>query len=146
MLGQTLISPAMFRNYFLEANKARVKNFRENFGVKVLKHCCGNIMPLMDYFIEIGYDAYQSIQTSAGMDICKLKKSYGDKITLWGGVSLDNLFSGTQQDVRNDVKRAMACAKPGSRFILGTSHSVAVGSNYDNYMAMLDEYYKWCDY
>jgi hypothetical protein len=40
----------------------------------------------------------------------------------------------------------MACAKPGGRFILGASHSIAVGTKYDNFMAMLDEYTKLCQY
>ncbi len=141
-----LISPNMFKELFLAPNKERVKNLHDKFGVKVLKHCCGNITPLLDFFVEIGYDAYQSIQATAGMDISELKKNYGDKITLWGGVSLENVISGSEEQVRMDVRRAMECAKPGGRFILGTSHSVAVGSNYDNYMAMLDEYYKWCQY
>ncbi len=140
------ISPAMFKEFFLEPNKARTKNIHEKFGKKVLKHCCGNNNALLDYFIEIGYDAYQSIQPSANMDICRLKKSHGDKITLWGGVALEHLVSGTMEEVRQDVRRAMECAKPGGRFILGVSHSVAVGSQYDNYMAMLDEYHKLCDY
>ncbi|MBC8181676.1 hypothetical protein H8E88_11190 [candidate division KSB1 bacterium] len=144
--GGSFISPKMFEEFFLKANKTRVKNLKEKYGLKVLKHCCGNISSLLDFFIRIGYDAYQSIQATAGMDICKLKKSYGDKITLWGGVSLEHLISGTPEQVRDDVQRAMNCAKPGGRFILGTSHSVAVGSNYDNYMAMLDEYHKWCQY
>ena len=138
----SLISPKMFKELFLEPNKARVKNLHEKYGVKVLKHCCGNINSLLDFFIEIGYDAYQAIQSTAGMDICELKEKYGDKITLWGGVALEHIISGTQDQVREDVRRAMECAKPGARFILGTSHSVAVGSNYDNYMAMLDEYWK----
>lgn len=140
------ISPAMFREFFLEANKLRVKNLHEKYDLKVLKHCCGNVNSLLDSFIEIGYDAYQSIQSTAHMDICRIKESYGDKITLWGGVALENIISGTAEEVRQDVRRAMKCAKPGARFILGTSHSVAVGSNYDNYMAMLDEYHKLCDY
>jgi len=140
------ISPAMFKEFFLEPNKARVKNIHEKYGKKVLKHCCGNNNALLDFFIEIGYDAYQSIQATAGMDICELKKNYGDKITLWGGVLLEHIVSGTPEEVRNDVRRAMKCAKQGGRFILGTSHSIAVGSNYDNYLAMLDEYHKWCDY
>ena len=140
------ISPAMFKEFFLEPNKARVKNIHEKFGKKVMKHCCGNNNALLDYFIEIGYDAYQSIQPTADMDICKLKKSHGDKITLWGGVALEHLVSGTADEVRQDVRTAMECARPGGRFILGVSHSVAVGSNYDNYMAMLDEYYKLCDF
>ena len=49
-------------------------------------------------------------------------------------------------NLRADVRQAMNCAKAGGRFILGSSHSIAVGSNYDNFMAMLDEYHKLCDY
>lgn len=142
----TFISPRMFRSFFLEANQARVTHLHEKYGLKVLKHCCGNNRALLDMFIEIGYDAYQSIQPTAGMDICEIKQTHGDRLTLWGGVAVENLFAGTPEDVRADVRRAMACAKPGGRFILGTSHSIAVGSQYDNYMAMLDEYGKHCDY
>jgi uroporphyrinogen-III decarboxylase len=142
----TLISPDMFRDLFLEANKARARNVKEKFGKKVLKHCCGNVRALMDDFIEIGYDAYQSIQPTAGMDICALKKSHGDKITLWGGVAVENLVGGTPDEVRRDVRRAMACAKPGGRFILGASHSIAVGTKYENFLAMLDEFWKLCQY
>ncbi len=140
------ISPKMFMDFFLEANKKRVENIHRRFGKKVMKHCCGNVTPLLDAFVEIGYDAYQSIQPTADMDICDLKQKIGSQITLWGGVALEHMVSGTTDQVRDDVRRAMACAKKGGRFILGTSHSIAVGSNYDNYMAMLDEYYRLADY
>lgn len=139
------VSPQHFKDLFLEANKARVQALHDR-GQWVLKHCCGNLWELLDFFVEIGYDCYQSIQESATMDICKVKKRYGDKMTLWGGVSLENLQSGTPEDVRADVRRAMECAKPGGRFILGSSHSIAVGTKYGNYMAMLDEYYRLATY
>jgi len=140
------ISPQMFRDYFLEANRQRVQRLHEKFGLKVLKHACGNNWKLMDMFVEIGYDAYQSIQASAGMDLARLKPEYGDKLTLWGGVAVENLVSGTPEDIRRDVRRAMEIGKPGGRFILGASHSIAVGTKYDNYRAMLDEYAKLADY
>ncbi len=139
------VSPAHFRDFYLEAIKARVQALHDR-GQWVLKHCCGNLWQLLDFFVEIGYDCYQSIQHTATMDICEVKKRYGDKMTLWGGVSLENLQSGTAEDVRSDVRRAMECAKPGGRFILGSSHSIAVGTKYDNYMAMLDEYHRLADY
>jgi uroporphyrinogen-III decarboxylase len=141
-----LIGPAMFRDFFLEANKERARNVKGKHGKKILKHCCGNINMLLDFFVEIGFDAYQSIQPTAGMDICRLKKDYGDKLALWGGVAVENLVGGTPEDVRADVRRAMECAKPGGRFILGASHSIAVGTRYDNYMAMLDEHAQLCQY
>ncbi|MGE5742176.1 MAG: uroporphyrinogen decarboxylase family protein, partial [Candidatus Aminicenantes bacterium RBG_16_66_30] len=141
-----LIGPSMFRDLFLEANKDRARNVKEKYGKKILKHCCGNINLLLDLFVEIGFDAYQSIQPTAGMDICRLKRDYGDRIALWGGVAVENLVGGSREDVRSDVRRAMACAKPGGRFILGASHSIAVGTKYDNYMALLDEHAKLCQY
>jgi hypothetical protein len=140
------ISPEMFRRYFLEANKAQVRRLHQDFGKKVILHSCGNVNTYLDFFVEIGGDGYQSIQQTAGMDICRLKKSHGTRFTLWGGVSLENLIVGTTAEVRQDVSRAMACAKEGGRFILGTSHSIAVGSRYENVMAMIDEYHKLADY
>ena len=141
-----IIDPGTFREFFFEANRDRVRNLHEKHGKKVLKHCCGNVKGLLDMFVEIGYDAYQAIQPSAGMDVCEIKAAYGDQITLWGGVAVEHLVAGSPDQVREDVRRAMACAKPGGRFILGASHSIAVGTKYENYMAMLDEYHKLCDY
>jgi len=140
------VSPRMFRELFLEANKARSRSVRERFGKSLVKHCCGNVWSYLDFFVEIGYDVYQAVQPSAGMDIGRVKDDYGDRLALWGGVAVESLIGGTAEDCRRDVRRAMARAKPGGGFILGTSHSVAVGTRYDNYMAMLDEYRALRDY
>jgi uroporphyrinogen-III decarboxylase len=139
------ISPRMFSELFLEANRERVARIHAR-GLRVIKHSCGSNRGLLDYFVEIGYDCYQSIQPTAGMDICEIKQSHGDKLALWGGVGVEHLVSGTPEQVREDVRRAMACAKPGGGFILGSSHSIAVGTKYDNFMAMLDEHHKLAAY
>jgi hypothetical protein len=140
------VNPRMFRELFLEANKARARSVKELFGKRLIKHCCGNVWSYLDFFVEIGYDVYQAVQSSAGMDLGRVKELYGDRLSLWGGVAVENLIGGTPEDVRNDVRRAMKRAKPGGRFILGTSHSVAVGTKYENFMAMLDEHRKLCAY
>jgi uroporphyrinogen-III decarboxylase len=123
-----------------------VENLHSKFGKKVILHSCGNVNSYLDFFVEMGFDAYQSIQGSAAMDLCAVKKKYGNRFSLWGGVSLEILVAGTPADVRGDVRRAMKCAKPGGRFILGTSHSVAVGSRYENFLALVDEYQKTAAY
>ncbi|MFQ6097033.1 MAG: uroporphyrinogen decarboxylase family protein, partial [Armatimonadota bacterium] len=68
------------------------------------------------------------------------------RMAVWGGVRVENLVSGTMEDVRADVRRAMKHAKPGGGFILGSTHSIAVGTKYDNFMAMLDEFERLRDY
>jgi uroporphyrinogen decarboxylase len=137
-----MISPEMFREFVLPILKERVENIHTNFGMPVIKHSCGNNWKLMDMFIEAGFRCYQSIQHSAGMDIKEVKKKYGDKICLWGGVMVEHLVSGTPDDVRKDVRYAVEHAAGNGGFILGSTHSIAVGCNYDNYMAMLDEFDK----
>jgi len=140
------ISPQMFRDLFFEANKARVDNVKEQHGKYVVKHCCGNVNQFLDLFVELGYDCYQSIQQSAGMDLGDVKERIGDKMVLWGGVPVELIIGGTMDEVRREVRTAMDKAKDNGRFIMGTTHTIAVGSNYDNFMAMVDEYHQCCDY
>jgi len=133
-----LISPEMFKKFVLPNCKARVKHVKETFNLPVIKHACGNNWALMDFFIDIGYDCYESIQASAGMNIKKLKDKYGDKICLWGGYDYEKLVSGSKDDIKRDIEYAVDVAKDGG-FILGSSHSVGVGSNYDQFMTVLEE-------
>ena len=56
------------------------------------------------------------------------------------------LVSGTPEDVKEDVGKAMEILKPDGGYIFGTSHTIAVGTKYDNFMAMVDEYLKLCEY
>jgi len=140
------ISPGMFREFALPAIKARVKNIHENSGIPVMKHACGNNNLLLDMFVEAGYDAYQSIQRSAGMDVGKIKVEYSEHFLPWGGIPVENLVSGTTEDVKNDVIHAMEKYKPGGRYMFGSTHSIAVGTKYDNFMTMVDEFEKRREY
>ncbi len=135
------MSPAMFREFCFPAIEERVKNIKK-YRDKVMLHSCGNTWSLIDMFIEGGIDCLQSLQTGAGMDIKKLKEKYGSRMSFWGGVGVENLVDGTPDDVRKDVRYAMKHGSPNGGFILGPSHSIAYGTKYDNFMAMLDEYDK----
>ena len=136
------ISPAMFREFALPAIKSRVKNIHEQFGIPVMKHACGNNNELMDMFVEAGYDAYQSIQQTAYMDLAQIKADYAAHLVPWGGLSVELLVSGTQDEVRKETRQALETNKPGGRYIFGSTHSIAVGTKYDNFMIMVEEFEK----
>jgi uroporphyrinogen-III decarboxylase len=93
-------------------------------------------------YVEAGFDAYQSVQASAGMDLKQVKDTYGNKLVLWGGVPLELLQSSTAREVRDASRAALKIGKPNGGYIFGSSHSIATGTKYDNFMAMLDEYQK----
>ncbi len=133
------LPPALFGELVAPYAARRVIAVR-NAGLKVLKHCCGNNWALLGEFIDIGYDCYQSIQPTAGMDLGELKKSVGDRMALWGGVAVETLVSGTPDEITREVKEAIAKGKPGGGYIFGTSHSVAVGTQYENWLAMMEAF------
>ena len=134
-----LVSPAMFRDICLPYFKQRAEHVKQ-YRDQLILHNCGRNIPLMEMFIEAGVDCYQSLQTTAGMEIGKLKEMYGDRLAFWGGVPIEALISGTPADVRTAVRTALQRGPSGGGFILGPSQSIAKGTPYDNFMAMIDEY------
>jgi hypothetical protein len=136
-----LMSPRMFRQFCLPSIQERVRAVKSH-GLKAWKHACGNNWKLLDMFVEAGYDVYQSIQHSASMDIGQVKAKYGDKLALWGGVMVEHLVTGTPADIFRDAEYAMRVGPPGGGYIFGDTHSIAVGTKYDNFMALLDAYHK----
>lgn len=137
-----LISPEMFRNIVYPVLNERAGHIKDNFDLPIIKHACGNNWKLLDMFVDIGFDCYQSIQPTADMDIGRVKLQYGDKIALWGGMPVETLVSGTPEEVRKAVRASVESARQNGGFIFGSSHSVAVGTKYENFMAMLDEFDK----
>ncbi len=136
-----LLSPDTFREFCFEPMRRRVgtlKTYREH----VLLHSCGNSWMLLDMLADTGISLYQSLQTGAGMELGLLKAKYGRRMAFWGGVAVEHLVAGTPEEVRADVRRAMEEGGPDGGFILGPSHSVAYGTKYDNFMAMLEEHDK----
>ncbi|MFA5864723.1 MAG: uroporphyrinogen decarboxylase family protein [Phycisphaerae bacterium] len=147
-LGTTrasILSPQMFREFCFPALKVRTQHVK-SFGQKVFIHSCGHTWELLDMFIEAGIDAYQSLQTDAGMDLSKLKDRFADRLVFWGGIAIEILVKGTPADVRKNVRDALAVAKRRGGIILGPSHSIAYGVPYDNFMALLDEFHKHAYY
>lgn len=137
-----MISPETYREFVLPVQKERVSHIHSKFNLPIVKHACGNNWKLLDMFVEAGFACYQSIQPTADMDIKRVKEEYGKSLCLWGGVGVENLVSGSKEDVINDVRYAVRWAAQGGGFIMGASHSIAVGCKYDNYMTMLDEFEK----
>jgi hypothetical protein len=101
-------------------------------GLTMIKHCCGCIWEALPYLVDAGYDGYEGIQASGGMDMKLLKERYGDRLTLWGGVWNEHLILGTPEDIEADAKYAIGWGAPGGGFIYGATHSLAVATKPEN--------------
>ena len=134
------MSPAMWRRFCYPALAANV-SAAHGAGLVFVQHACGNNWPILDGFMDAGVDCYQAIQASADMDLAQVRQATQGRMAMWGGVRVENLVGGTPDDVRRDVRAALDIAQDGG-FVLGATHSIAVGTKYDNFVAMLDEFDK----
>jgi uroporphyrinogen-III decarboxylase len=91
---------------------------------KLVWHCCGNIYAFLDYFVDWGFDGIITMEPTAGMDLGKVREQIGHKLVLIGNLDVSYLMvQGTQQEVEDAVKKAIADAAKGGGYILSTSHS-----------------------
>jgi hypothetical protein len=108
---------------------------------KTFKHSCGAVEPLIEPFIEAGFDILNPVQiTAAGMHPAHLKKTYGDRIVFWGGgVDTQTTFAfGTPAQVREQVLRRMEVLAPGGGFIFNAVHNIQATTPVGNIVAMID--------
>jgi len=108
---------------------------------KTFKHCCGAIEPLLETFIDLGFDIINPVQiNAAGMDPKNLKEKYGDRISFWGG-GIDTqrvLQTGTPKDVKNQVYQLCEIFGRGGGFVFNTVHNLQANVPPENAFALMD--------
>ena len=79
-------SNKMYRELLQPAHRRAVE-WAHSKGIYAHLHSCGDIMPLMPDVVDTGIDALNPIEIKAGMDIRKLKDTYGKHLVLHGGIN-----------------------------------------------------------
>ncbi len=137
----TFCSLQTFRSLYFPFYKKINDWVHRNTGWKTFKHSCGAVEPLIEAFIECGFDILNPVQvTAAGMEAAKLKKKYGDRIVFWGGgVDTQTTFAfGTPGEVREQVLRRLEVFAPGGGYIFNTVHNIQANTPVENIAAMFE--------
>jgi uroporphyrinogen decarboxylase len=133
-----MMSPEQFRKFILPGLKRAVDS-AHRAGAYVIKHSDGNLWPILDMIVETGVDGINPIEPAAGMDIGEVKARYGDRVAVIGNIDCGALLSwGTQEEVRESVRRCIAVAAPGGGHILSSSNSIHSSVRPENYLAMVE--------
>jgi uroporphyrinogen-III decarboxylase len=104
-------------------------------------HCCGGVEPLLDCFVEAGFDILNPVQCSArGMEAAALKQRFGRQFVFWGGGvdTQHTLPFGTPQEVRDQVRERIDTFAPGGGFVFCSIHNVQAETPLANLMAMFE--------
>ncbi|NLO06477.1 MAG: hypothetical protein GX131_11690 [candidate division WS1 bacterium] len=118
-----MFSPSTAEAVLAPAWAHMVDSFREAGAAKVILHSDGNIGPLLDLFLDLGFDGINPVEYHVGLNPLELRERYGDRLALLGG--LDNaliLPRGDRAQVREHVLEVLRAGTEGG-LVLAT-HSV----------------------
>jgi len=136
-----LVSPDWYRDMIKPFHTKLTSWIHENTSWKIFMHCCGGIRPLLDDFIEAGFDVISPVQTSAeGMEPEGLKADFGDRIVFWGG-GVDTqtaLPFGTPEEVYAQVKERIDIFNTGGGFVFNAIHNIQPATPVENILAMAE--------
>ena len=117
------LSPAMYREIMLPGHKL-LFDFIHSRGLKVILHSCGFIEPLVPGLVEAGIDCLQVMEVKAGMDMIRLARQFGGRISFYGNIDARLLIANDRVALEREMREKIpAVLRAGSGYILSSDHS-----------------------
>ena len=114
-------------------------------GAIAIVHTDGNIMPILDDYLSLGAECFQSVDPMAGMDIAEVKRRCRGKMALMGNVQCSLLQDGPREAIRDSAIYCLEHASEGGGYVFGTSNTIFPGMPLENYEYMLEVYRNYCE-
>lgn len=122
--SNTVISPAMFREFCLPYDQRQNRLFRE-LGMKTVCHLCGGVMAMLELVAESGADGLETMTPVAMGGDCNLAEAsrrVGDNLFFIGGFDQNAGFEkGTPPKVRQMVFDCFNATKDHGGYIIAPS-------------------------
>jgi len=116
-----LMGPKLWRK-FIKPRLAKMFARVKEAGKFVCLHSDGQVTAVFDDLIEIGLDIYNPLQPEI-MDVFEVKRKWGDRLSFWGGVGLQEaLLKESPAEVRRETRRLLEELGAGGGYILAQAH------------------------
>jgi len=134
-----LMSPAMFKQFIFPVMKATYDAAKRiNPDIIIFFHSCGNVMDLIELFIEAGVDILDPCQPES-LDIFEAKRRFGKDICFHGGIGIQSVMrDGSVTDVRDSVKNTIEIMGEGGGYICSPAHSLLSETPLENVFAFVE--------
>ncbi len=137
-----LMSPAHYRE-FVKPYQQELVDHAHRQGLKIVKHSDGNVWPILDDFVEVGFDGFNPVQPQC-MEIAEVKQRLAGKMCIIGNIDCRHLLPyGPPEEVEETVKRTIAVAAPGGGYILSSSNSLHPECKPENIVAMVEATHRY---
>ncbi len=142
--GGPLISPAHYREFVLPHLRDQVE-LCHSLGARCTFASDGDLWPLLDaLLVESGVDGLEEIDLAAGMDLRRLKRAYGARITFIGNMDVRWLLtSASPGQVAHATVDCIEAGWGNGGHILMSSNCIHEGVRPANFVAMVEAYRRY---
>lgn len=131
-----MANPEFFREHFFPTLK-HIGDLARSRGIPLIYHTDGVLWDVMDDIIGSGVTSLHPIEPKS-MDIREVKRRYGDKLCLCGGIEVDLLARGTPGEVSSLVTEYIRDVGQGGGWCAGSSNSIPEYVKVENYLRMVE--------
>ena len=127
-----LIGPDIIRE-FLQPYYQRVWCRVQEAGGRVFSiDTDGNVNPVVGALLDAGINQIYPNEPAAGMDIVQMRKAFGDRLLIKGGID-KHVLRQSKQAIRSELEyKTQACMRGGG-VIFGLDHRIPNGTPLENY-------------
>jgi uroporphyrinogen decarboxylase len=137
-----LISPEMARRFMLPRYR-RVADFLRGRGVRYIGlDSDGQVHRLIPVWLDAGLNFLYPFERQAGMDVLEVRRRYGRRLRIWGGVDKRALARGPS-DIDAELERLKPLIREGG-YIPHTDHSCPPDISFANYCHYLRRLLETC--
>lgn len=136
-----MFNPEIYKQFFKPRYQQTIKLIKEKAPqAKVLLHNDGAIRKFIPDLIETGFDILNPIEGHLkGMEPEGLKKDFGDRLTLQGGVDVKTVLNhGSIEDVWEEVRLRISQMGQGGGYILAPAHNFGNDIPLENLLAFFE--------
>lgn len=141
--GTQFFSLNLYRE-LLKPSHRRAIDWAHAHGIPARLHSCGDINPLVPELVSMGLNGLNPLEVKAGMDPLSLKKTYGDKLLLHGGI---NAVLWDQRDVIIDqIASFVPALKQDGGYIFASDHSIPPHVSFQDFTEIINAVKKYGAY
>lgn len=131
-----ILSPALFARWMVPRYQRITDCLRQRHGVDVVVvDCDGNIDELVPLWLDGGVNCMFPLEVASGTDPYELRRQYGDRVLLKGGVDKRALIAGPEA-IDTEIARLEPLVRDGG-YVPHVDHRVPPDVSYENYLYYL---------
>lgn len=136
-----IVSPRSFERIFLPLYRRMIEAYRRAGARYVFLHSDGNVLPLLDMFVDAGIDGLNPVERHSGMDPAVIRARY-PRLVLAGGVdNIGTLHDGPVEKIVEETRALIEMGRSGG-VIIG-AHSIGPDIPLEHYLAYHDTILKY---